>query len=297
MYYRRKFLLALIEKSGGKLNKTRLQKLLLLATRGMDKKLYDFVPYQFGCYSFTANYDLGALEIKGLVTEEKLSNSALWNFSSKDSYYSTLKPDDKQRIVSVISQFEDYSNDELIKHTYLTYPFWAINSTIAQRLVSKSELVKINSQKRKIKSRELFTIGYEGKSLELYINKLIINDVRVLCDVRKNPLSMKFGFSKSRLKSACEGVGIQYVHVPQLGIVSEKRQELKTMADYNSLFSEYEKTVLKENVSALDSLSKLFKEKQRIALTCFEKESCMCHRGRVAKKLLSLDKTIKVTHL
>ncbi|WP_200885350.1 DUF488 family protein [Jejuia pallidilutea] len=55
----------------------------------------------------------------------------------------------------------------------------------------------------------LFTIGYEGISLEHYLNKLIRNNIKLLCDVRKNALSMKYGFSKSQLKNACEGVCIK----------------------------------------------------------------------------------------
>ena len=46
------------------------------------------------------------------------------------------------------------------------------------------------------------TIGYEGLSLEQYIVTLLINDVRVLCDVRKNAYSQKFGFSKNQLAKA-----------------------------------------------------------------------------------------------
>ena len=126
----------------------------------MDKKPYDFIPYQYGCYSFTANYDLGALVIKGVITEEKLSNGATWKFSSSESYFASLKQEDKQRITSTISQFSDYTNDELIKHTYIKYPYWAINSIIAERLVSTHELAKIKSQKRQIDSEVLFTIGY-----------------------------------------------------------------------------------------------------------------------------------------
>ncbi|WP_348602891.1 DUF488 family protein [Bartonella tribocorum] len=41
-----------------------------------------------------------------------------------------------------------------------------------------------------------FTIGYEGKSLENYLNCLLENNIKILCDVRKNPISRKYGFSK-----------------------------------------------------------------------------------------------------
>ena len=41
---------------------------------------------------------------------------------------------------------------------------------------------------------------------------------------------------RSQLQNACEGVGIKYKHIPDLGIDSDKRQELNTQTDYNNLF-------------------------------------------------------------
>ncbi len=40
----------------------------------------------------------------------------------------------------------------------------------------------------------LFTIGYEGRGIEAFIDILIWNDSRILCDVRKNPISRKLVF-------------------------------------------------------------------------------------------------------
>ena len=133
-----------------------------------------------------------------------------------------------------------------------------------------------------------FTIGYEGISLETYLNKLIINDVRLLVDVRKNSFSMKYGFSKSQLKNACESIGIAYMHLPQLGIESENRQELNSLNDYNKLFESYKKTTLKTNIEFLIQLKELSEKYSRVAITCFEKEICMCHRGVVAKEIKKL---------
>ena len=79
--------------------------------------------------------------------------------------------------------------------------------------------------------------------LEKMGGKLLPTDMqKLLCDVRKNALSMKYGFSRNQLKDACEHVGIQYLHIPDLGIVPKKRKELNTQADYERLFSEYERT-------------------------------------------------------
>jgi len=79
---------------------------------------------------------------------------------------------------------------------------------------------------------------------------------------------MKFDFSKSQLQKACEGVGIQFLHVPQLGIDSSKRQELNTQCDYDNLFLQYRKEVLSQTQEYQDNLLKILINQKRIALTC-----------------------------
>ena len=130
----------------------------------------------------------------------------------------------------------------------------------------------------------LYTIGYEGKKFEEYLNQLIQNDVKILVDVRKNAHSMKYGFSKSTLRNAIENLGLKYVHIPNLGIESENRQTLKTKADYDALFAAYAKTFT-EKVKDLEYLNSTLNENARIAITCFEKDVAYCHRGVIAKKM------------
>ncbi|WP_342774750.1 DUF488 domain-containing protein [Bartonella massiliensis] len=54
------------------------------------------------------------------------------------------------------------------------------------------------------------------------MNCLIENDIKFLCDVRKKPISRKHGFSKRQLEKAVSNIGIEYIHLPELGIVSKK---------------------------------------------------------------------------
>ena len=140
-------------------------------------------------------------------------------------------------------------------------------------------LARIKMEKEKIKQTRqmLFTIGYEGISIEQYINCLIKNDVHVLCDVRNNPLSRKFGFSKGPLQKYLSNVGIEYVHLPELGISSEKRNNLNSNKDYQLLFENY-KSSLVQHLECLDRLHQILLSKGRIALTCFEHEPLHCHR-------------------
>lgn len=146
----------------------------------------------------------------------------------------------------------------------------------------------VQKQKRTFTEPALFTIGYEGLALETYINKLIINDIQVLCDVRKNAYSQKYGFSKKQLQTACEGVGIKYIHMPELGIASENRRQLESQHDYDLLFELYENTTLKNNKAALLKIKEIIDKDTRVALTCFEKDPKQCHRTRIANALMQL---------
>lgn len=288
MYYRRKLLLGILEEFDGVLSHTKLQKILLLVTRKQEKKSFDFVPYKYGSFSFQANQDLSTMSKKKVVIDKKNTIGSDWINNSVEAFFPILKKEDQAAIKQTKEEVAGFNQKELVKYTYIKYPYFAIKSQIAEELLTDKELEKINAQKRSFANPAFFTIGYEGISLETYLNKLIINDVKLLCDVRKNPLSMKFGFSKSQLKRACESVGIEYLHIPQLGIESEKRVDLKTINDYTSLFDEYEKTTLVNNRVKLEEIYHLTAKYKRIAITCFEKEPCMCHRSRVANALKQL---------
>ena len=281
-------LLGVLEEFGGVLSHTRLQKILLLVTRKQELKSFDFVPYKFGSFSFQANQDLSTLSKKDLVIDRAKSPGSDWVLNTEESFFLTLKKEDQVAIKQTKKEVGDLNQRELVRYTYINFPYFAIKSQIAQEVLTAEELEKINAQKRSLDQEAFFTIGYEGISLETYLNKLIINDVRLLCDVRKNPLSMKYGFSKKQLKRACESVGIEYVHIPQLGIESGKRSDLNTINDYKRLFDEYEQTTLHENSDYIEEIYNLTGKYKRIAITCFEKEPCMCHRSRVATALKRL---------
>jgi uncharacterized protein (DUF488 family) len=140
-------------------------------------------------------------------------------------------------------------------------------------------LAKIRNEKQKLKqtSQVLFTIGYEGLTVEKYLNILIQNDIRVLCDVRNNPLSRKFGFSKNNLKKYLGNIGIEYIHIPELGITSDKRCNLNSDTDYQNLFVDY-KAALPKKRDFLEKVYQLLQTQMRISLTCFEHEPAHCHR-------------------
>jgi len=273
-YKRQRFLLAFIHQLNGGVTSTELQKLIFLYTMKENSEFYDFIPYKFGSYSFQLAEDVNILCRDGYLSTEGSRIQAIGDYPQRDLF-----------------PIETKRGDNLIRKAYREYPYFAINSEITNTLFygTEAEQFKQNKQNYVQTDQVLFTIGYEGKSIEAFINSLIQNDVRLLCDVRKNPISRKFGFSKIKLKHILEVIGIKYVHIPELGIESDKRRSLKTLDDYQCLFREYEKT-LSNLKPQLRQLYSLLYSNVRIALMCYEKESIMCHRHVIRDYLANMYK-------
>lgn len=293
-YHRQRFLLALLETLGGRVSKISridFQKLLFLSQQEMDCPHYDFVPYRYGCYSFQAQADIERLESFGWLEEKPKSIRLL-------AKPKTCLSDDKLNAISKLAKkFRNYRGQKLIRYVYRHYPYYAARSEIAQKVLNHEALKQINKEKGKriSKTKIIYTIGYEGLSFESYINLLLKNDVRILCDVRRNPISRKFGFSKGMLSRLLPKFDIQYLHVPDLGIRSDMRQGLDSTDDYANLFKVYRKK-LPGKAESLRLLLEQLKIHKRIALTCYEREPCMCHRHCISDYLKDRNK-IRTRHL
>ncbi len=285
MYYRRKIILAFLQHFDNGLEKLRLQKLLFLFSQGLENAPYHFVPYKFGCFSFQANADLGAMTKIGIIQED----AKKWLRLDSFNYYNQLKETDRKRLKTILLLYGDKTADDLIDLTYKKYPYFAINSTIAENRLTADEYEKVLSARPVSSEIRFYTIGYEGISLEQYLNKLIRNDIKLLCDVRRNPLSMKYGFNKNQLKNACEGLNIKYLHLPGVGIDSELRQNLETQQDYDSLFQRYREECLPATLDIQEQILEMLNKHHRIALTCFEANACQCHRKHLAEAVAGLN--------
>ena len=276
--------MALLEAFGGRLSNIDLQKYLFLFTQiCQQNKSYEFVPYKYGCFSFQSYADRRRLMEIGAL---KIADH--WELSDDVHFLDTLKAEDKRKIELFRQKYSSLKGNDLILEVYRNYPYYATRSEIAANILNKTEMHAIDAAKPKSDCNKFYTIGYEGQAFENYLNRLIQNNVSALIDVRKNPLSRKYGFSRKTLSETLSKLGIVYLHMPELGIVSEKRQMLRGQADYDQLFDDYEKTVLAENEKSIERLFSLFLQYKRVAITCFEAEAGRCHRSRVANALKSL---------
>lgn len=123
----------------------------------------------------------------------------------------------------------------------------------------------------------LYTIGYEGRSLDEFLEELVAAEVDRLIDVRQVPLSRKRGFSKSTLAAALATKDIAYVHLKQAG--NPFRHEAgDVLAKYAA---HLDAGVVAEVAEAAKG--------HRAALLCYERHPGECHRsilaGRVVKRL------------
>lgn len=283
LFERQRLLLALVDALGAPVAQTDFQKLLFLYTREWEAEpSYDFVPYQFGGFSFSSYADKRRLIERGLLAEDEQR----WELT--DAGRKAIAPARalRERVKRFATTRGTLRGDALIAEVYRRHPYYATRSKIVSRvLTAAADRARVDEAQPVKRGPGLVTIGYEGKSLEAYLNQLLQDSVTLLCDVRRNPLSRKYGFAKGTLSKACEGVGIRYEHLPELGIASEERRELVTQADYDALFATYERESLPRQGAALARIRQWMGEGERVALTCYEALPCQCHRHRVAEAL------------
>jgi len=206
-------------------------------------------------------------------------------FKGKTNFTTQLSQSDQSLLQDVVANYGGMATNALIKHTYINYPYYAINSNLLNGLLDEEFIERVRKESPEGKEKKLYTIGYEGTSLEAYLNKLLKHDVKVLIDTRKNALSRKFGFSKRQLKLYCNNVGIQYHHFPETGIPSSLRTSLKSQEDYDLLFELYANQHLPETTNAQKQILTLLEKHERVALTCFEANIHQCHRKPLAETI------------
>lgn len=141
------------------------------------------------------------------------------------------------------------------------------------------------------------SIGYEGETPEALVAQLTGWGVKVVVDVRLNPISRKRGFSKTAWSAFLGEHGIEYVHCPALGNPRDNREGFADReTDAGSLARDRFNELLKVDAAqeALNDLADLASESQ-IAVMCFERSELHCHRHEVLREVYNrLDAPVAV---
>lgn len=291
MYYRRRILLALIEAFDGNLKNTDCEKLLFNFCKMTGKNHYDFFPHRFGPFSFVSYYDKRRLIELGL-----LESAQDFKLKKKHSYLREIEPSDRKALIEL--KASGLRGKRLIQKTYRENPQFTVNSEILDKLFEEDEIKRLKFSWNTDLSPFVFTIGYEGETIDSFLYKLISNNIMAVVDVRSNPQSMKYGFSKKSFSDFVEKAGMKYIHIPELGIPSTMRKGLGETVTYKKLFDKYESSLLPKQKEAQTYLLGLVSKYPRTALVCFERDHHFCHRYTLVQHLKK-EKTLStsVIHL
>lgn len=133
--------------------------------------------------------------------------------------------------------------------------------------------------------KRLYTIGYEGKTLDEFLGELAAAGVESVLDVRAVAASRRPGFSKTALSNALAERGIGYRHFRALGTPSEGRAAARAgkVAEMRRIYAGQLETP--EAGLQMEQAVEAAAEKPS-ALLCFEAEAAGCHRRMLAERML-----------
>jgi len=287
MIERQRVLLSFVDRWGRVTPKTHLMKWLFLMREEQPQALgrsafYEFVPYKFGPFSFQAYRDIAALEHAGLLEEGELTVPSDAHPQVRDELRK-LPRRATAGVEEILRTYGNVAREELLLDVYDRYPWYATRSELRNR------------KRRKPAAAAVYTVGYEGRTIDGLLDHLLRSGIERLIDVRKNAMSRKYGFAGRTITRLCADVGIEYVHVPTLGIPSSMRVDLSSQAAYDRLFDSYEAEILPDATGSIASVADLCAERASV-LMCFEASSCQCHRGRLAPRVAA-QSDLEVKHL
>lgn len=125
----------------------------------------------------------------------------------------------------------------------------------------------------------VFTVGYEGRSVDDFVAMLRAAKIDRVIDVRALPLSRRRGFSKTKLSEALAGSGIEYVHLRIAG--NPYRDQRANVKRCLALYKGHLERSPEVIASVLEAT-----HGHRAALLCVERDACNCHRSVLASKLV-----------
>jgi uncharacterized protein (DUF488 family) len=274
MLNRQKCVLYMVERARRPVTYLELTKWAFLLAHEMPScggaAFYDFFPYQYGPFSFMLFREVDGLAQSGYLRQVKIGHRDGWEgVPDVPGDTGSLSRDVRADAARTVERFVGRSSDDLIDYVYEGFPWYTVNSRIRQMA------------KRPDAEAAVYTIGYEGCSIDRFLNALMRVGIRRVVDVRRNPVARRYGFHKSSLSRLCGKGGVDYVHVPELGIPSELRRSLAGPAAYARLFETYEKKLLPQEPDAVAMIARMVGEKPT-ALMCVEADPRKCHRSCVA---------------
>lgn len=293
MLRRQKILLALLDSFSRPLSPTVFVKLCFLLREETeirdDGTFYGFVPYRFGPFSFALYRELDGLGRQSYVTKD--DQRVRLDPSSADEsrrITGTLPSSVRSAVRSITSRYGAMQQRALVRDVYARFPWYATRSEMTELLPAAMAQVPVATP-------AVYTAGYERNSVDEFFDRMLRAGIRMIADVRANPVSRKYGFARSSLSGIAAKLGVGYKHLPRLGILSNERAALNGFASYQRLLERYEHHMLPGQPGPVAELCELVRN-QPTALLCVEHDVRCCHRSRLAKAV-AIRTGLPITHL
>lgn len=152
--------------------------------------------------------------------------------------------------------------------------------------------------KNKYLNDTIYTIGYQGRNLQNFIEILKKNEIKLVVDVRSSAKSEKKPeFNEEILKRELERNYIKYKHFPELGIPFLLQEPYKNGKFSYDCLKQWYNWHIEEKVE-LEEIIKFLKDSGRSATMCMERyakpmkeQKYACHRDILANLILNFNVT------
>ena len=145
------------------------------------------------------------------------------------------------------------------------------------------------------RGRTVFTVGYQGRTLEDFCALIVSHEIAVVVDVRLTPWSRRPGFAKRSLSDALAQAGVDYVHEPTLGNPRDNREAFRS-GDQKTGRAVFLKVMRATGAEALRGVADRIAS-ARTALLCVESEDARCHRQVIVDILSEMAPGLQVQPL
>ena len=177
LFDRQRLLLELLDALDEPIGSTDFQKLLFLYTReGEPVPSYEFVPYRFGCFSFTSYADK-----RRLIEQELIEEGETWKLTENGRQIARGGEKSPLPMARFAKQYKTLRGNALVADVYQRFPYFATRSEIVEKVLTKKEdRARVEAARPAKQTPGLVTLGYESKTLEAYLNQLLQDGVTLI---------------------------------------------------------------------------------------------------------------------
>ena len=154
---RQRVLVSLVEALGGRISATDFQKLLFLYVNEAEAEpSFEFVPYRFGCFSFSSYAEKRRLISAGLLEHDETA----WRLTEPGERCSRQPDLNALKISAFVRKYKKLKGTALVAEVYSRYPYYAIRSEVLDEILpSSQDREKVEAARPPKRKPGLLTIG------------------------------------------------------------------------------------------------------------------------------------------